>query len=908
MAVKDRLLRSTIPRTDESFVGYLLRLTERNHYDNLSWIFRLINITRNPALAINRSFDLSRLKALTGVSEDKLGGLLYPSVKRGSKLYDYVVFDTPLPSYMIRLRYPKLCPGCLRESPYARKIWEIAALTACPIHKNLLLDECPHCKKRISWSRRSISKCKCSFDWRAYVPPPIGESEVTVATRIFGLCNLSTGENTPTETEPNNPLYRLKLDEFLSALFFIAGQHDGIVDIRGKYIACSRRNSEIHALLCKAYSVFQDWPNNYLSFLEWRQKYKPDTRYCRGLIRDFGPYQKTLYKQLAAPRYDFLRAAFEDYLLTKWDGGTVSTIPSLKGKLSGGRKYLSKKEAVKILGINPYAIDQLINKGMLKAIIQEQGKSNMFLIEAASVQLVREHIRGAVGISYVSRQLGVLEQRVREIIEAKLITPILDPREDEFGRWRISKKEVDRLLSSVKEKVVKKPMPAHCKLRFLNVIRKLARYNINTGQLVRAILDGEIIPCSSDKKGKLSSLFFPLKQILEYERHLLLKQTGDAFTPKEAASHLDVSLDTVYALLAKGILLGRKIKRSWDRIFMIPKVDLDEFEARYSFPNKVAGRLGTNSTNLTQLLIKHGIQPVSYIGVNRKIRYLFKKNDLEALDLCKIVLDDRSRKIANFKNRLSRVVNTEQAAKALEISVNDVLDLAERGILKPYHKREGQSANYSFTCTAIERYRHRAVDYTCLVSSAVAAKMMGKYLCSFTQMYVHTGRLKVIKGDGRIRNNFFHIEDIKKLIEELKNEINTPTVAAILGVVPSAVEKMVEAGKLKVIRGPHIDGHGNYVFLRSDVEKLAAEREDFKLKRMKMGGSSRFGAPAGPKGCPVTNKVSTRIEQLIKKWRTDDPKGRITGHRLHQQLSKEGYQVGTTTVYVYLSERQLHSV
>jgi excisionase family DNA binding protein len=903
MAVKDRLLRSAIPHTDESFAGYLLRLTERNHYDNLSWILRLINITRNPALAINRSFDLSRLKALTGVSEDKLGGLLYPSVKRGSKLYDYVVFDTPLPPYMIRLRYPKLCPGCLRESPYARKVWEIAALTACPIHKNLLLDECPHCKKRISWSRESVSKCKCSFDWRAYVPPPIGESEVSVATRIFGLCNLSTGENTPTETEPNNPLYRLKLDEFLSALFFIAGQHDGIVDIRGKYIACSRRNSEIHALLCKAYSVFRDWPNNYLSFLEWRQKYKPDTRYCRGLIRDFGPYQKTLYKQLAAPPYDFLRAAFEDYLLTKWDGGTVSTIPSLKGRSSGSRKYLSKKEAVKILGIDQYVTDQLIAKGSLKAIIQKQGKSNMFLIEAASVQSLREHIRGAVGISYVSRQFGVLEQRVREIIEAKLITPILDPREDEFGRWRISKREINRLLSSIKEKVVKRPIPSYRRLKFLNVLKKLARYNIDTGQFVRAILDGKIIPCSSDKKGKLSSLSFPLKQILEYERHLLLEQTGDAFTPREAAAQLNVSVDTIYALLEKGILLGQKIKRSWDSIFMISKADLDEFEAVYSFPYKVAEKLGTNSTNLTQLLIENGVQPISYISVNRRIRYLFKKHNLELLDLSKIVFDSRNKKIVGFKNRLSRSVSMEQAAKELEITVNDLLDLADRGILKPYRKREGPKENYSFTRTAIEKYRNRRVDYTGLVSRAVAAKMMGKYLTSFTKAYVHTHRLKVIKGDGRIRNNFFRLDEIKKLIEELKNEINTPTVASILGVNPSAVQKMVKDGKLKVIRGPYIDGYGNYVFSRSEVEKLTAEREDFKVRRIEMGGSSRFGSPAGPKECPVMSRVSARIEQLIKKWGTEDPKRRITGHRLHQQLSKEGYQVGITTVYVYLAGR-----
>lgn len=55
------------------------------------------------------------------------------------------------------------------------------------------------------------------------------------------------------------------------------------------------------------------------------------------------------------------------------------------------------------------------------------------------------------------------------------------------------------------------------------------------------------------------------------------------------------------------------------------------------------------------------------------------------------------------------------------------------------------------------------------------------------------------------------------------------------------------------------------------------------------------------------SKVSARIEQLIKKWGTEDPKRRITGHRLHQQLCKEGYRVCSTTVYVYLSGRDLRA-
>jgi transposase len=56
---------------------------------------------------------------------------------------------------------------------------------------------------------------------------------------------------------------------------------------------------------------------------------------------------------------------------------------------------------------------------------------------------------------------------------------------------------------------------------------------------------------------------------------------------------------------------------------------------------------------------------------------------------------------------------------------------------------------------------------------------------------------------------------------------------------------------------------------------------------------------------PVLEKVSGRIEELLKEWkpRTTD-KQRITGTRIHKQLVEEGYEVGITTVRTYLAEKR----
>lgn len=134
------LLFSAIPHADESFIGYLLRLTEVNRYETLSWLLHLAQINyvgfKFP-LTWNGSLDVSVLKRLTGVDETTLTSLLYVPMRSSERqlIADYLVFGNPVPHHMIRLKHPKICPACLRDSNYARIIWELAPVTVCPSHE-----------------------------------------------------------------------------------------------------------------------------------------------------------------------------------------------------------------------------------------------------------------------------------------------------------------------------------------------------------------------------------------------------------------------------------------------------------------------------------------------------------------------------------------------------------------------------------------------------------------------------------------------------------------------------------------------------------------------------------------------------------------------------------------------------
>jgi TniQ len=846
MPVTDReLLFSAIPYQDESFIGYLLRITERNHYETLSWILQLAGISdyasSKLSLSSNGVMDLTPLGKLTGVEQSKLASLLYSPLKKKSQTYGYSVFGTAVPHYMIRLRYPKFCPSCLCESAYIRKIWELAAVTVCPIHRILLIDECPNCKKRITWNREAVCSCRCKFDWRESKPVSINNSDINVTNQIYRLCGF-WADTTHTDEKVNNPLYELKSDEFLSALFFIAGQFDGIIDIKGKRLATSKRNIDIHQLLSRAFSVFQDWPTNYFSFLEWRRRFNPDVRYVRGLRRDFGQYKYALYQQLSPAPFDFLRNSFKDYLLKRWEGGTVSTIPRINFEEQSDRKYISKTETVKLLGLKQRVIDRLIAKGRLKAIVEGQGKSKMFLINMADVESLSAYLGQAVGIKQVCKLLGIIEQRVLDLVKHQIINPILDTRVDKVRRWIFSQKEVHDLLLTIKDKVKRKAVANKDKLSFLSALRGLTRYNIDTGQFVRAILDKIIIPCSFGSEGNLSSLYFSREQVIEYRRRCLRDKMGDVFTTSEIASQLRVTLEAVYSLLNQNILPSI---RTSDSISLIPKGDLDNFNAKYIFTSKVARSLGTESTHLSNLLIEEGLQPISLQRANGSYRYLFKKSDLDLLDLDKLLVIGKERKLLKQKEML--ILSLAQVANTLKIKVENVIDLVERGILRPYtrgSRKEMDHYNYRFSYEVIDKYQSCKINFDGLVSAGVAAKMLREDLSSFYRKYYHSGQLKALKVEGKNKGNlFFKMKDIYRIDKEKKNLITSLTAAAMLELHQSSVSRMAQSGKLKPSRGPQVDGFAFNLFIRSDIEKLYAERVAFKQQCIKEGKTTRWGCP-----------------------------------------------------------------
>lgn len=405
MRETERLLRTGRPKEGESLMGYIIRLTEENAYPTPTWVLGLAGFGRtnvNPctcAIAFKPAKCFRGLSRLTGVGMEELALLAYPRADTHSPAPLYEFFGTPIHQHLLRPLQVKLCPECLIESPHCRRVWEMSLVTACPKHLSRLVDECPRCKKPISCLRASVCRCPCEFDYRDLSAPPVSETEATLSRRIYSLCGLNISKARPTTADGRSPLAALGLHELVSVVLFIASQYQGLSGPTGKKIARGMRNEELHALYTKAYSVFEDWPNNYYEFLDWRRarERKGRAAHCglrAGLGQDFGSFYGGLYRFFSSDEYEFLRAAFGEYLLMRWEGMYVPSLNRWKNppRMRDSDRYVSRSEARRLLGVNYKLIDQYVEAGRLIALVRGAGRKRSFLIEVSSLAKMKREL------------------------------------------------------------------------------------------------------------------------------------------------------------------------------------------------------------------------------------------------------------------------------------------------------------------------------------------------------------------------------------------------------------------------------------------------------------------------------------------------------------------------------------
>jgi hypothetical protein len=457
-----RLLITLNPEKEESFISYIVRLTEANGYETPSWIFSLSGIDYMElqwkfTFVFSRSEKLENLAKLTGTELEDLLSLLYlPSKSRdqeGDHEYDF--FGALLNRSIIRPHCPKVCPKCLAESGYSLRIWDCSLVTACPIHECVFLDTCPACNRRIKCVRNKLCICSCGYDWRERNLTAMPERQLAVSRRIYQLCGALPREKLANESE--SPLRGLGLQDFTIVMVFIAGLFGKLAWATGRPSRSIKlRNTQLHTLFTKAHKVFEDWPHNFHQFVEAQSKGKKRFNPHGGelhtaLTREFGSFYERLYEDLRGPQFDFMREAFTDFLTNRvrTQSEPRTTVPYVTSR--GSDSYISVPQARRLLKITHRAMFDLIKAGELDFVIRNEGMALRYLLRLSDVENLKDKFEQAISSRTLARQLGVDCKAIHQLAKAGFLQANSRRAVDGYRTIKFDADAAEKLLKTVRD-------------------------------------------------------------------------------------------------------------------------------------------------------------------------------------------------------------------------------------------------------------------------------------------------------------------------------------------------------------------------------------------------------------------------------------------------------------------------
>ena len=149
------------PHIDESLNSFIQRLSEANNFESSYILYKLAGLTGNTFTARINMVCLHKLSTLSGIGVEGLNKLTFSKEFEETNNKE---IDNLVNMKGIYLLQTKVCPKCLLENGYYRKVWGIGLYTVCHIHNILMIENCPNCGVFLSYNFDSITRCKCGFE------------------------------------------------------------------------------------------------------------------------------------------------------------------------------------------------------------------------------------------------------------------------------------------------------------------------------------------------------------------------------------------------------------------------------------------------------------------------------------------------------------------------------------------------------------------------------------------------------------------------------------------------------------------------------------------------------------------------------------------------------------------------
>ncbi len=591
------------PYPGEWAYGYLVRVAEANGYESPRALWR--------GLGPRRTGSISSVRYALRLSPAEWSFLSGPWPRFCRVEQVLAEGLTPSDYCHDHLRW---CPHCLAEQRFLQARWVIKLCVVCPEHKCYLWDTCAVCHQYQRPERAVLDRCLCGASLIGIPVERVTDDELRLQLAFQGALAGQVQEGIPS----------LSVPAWMTLFHRVAALFDAERESRSGQIPGLHRLDLAIAVNRQLASLLAAWPAGFYHYLDDLQRHAEPSF---SLVRTFGRLYRWLYRDFEGDEFAFLRDAFEDYLREHWWGLLCRRNRRLGTRTTGSRKTAQAIAAA--AGTTPARVRQLHLVGWVEADIAAQPSGRRaWSFPASQVEPIATLIADGLTLKDAATYLQLPKHRVRELIAADMIKPLLSTAGHGAATWLISKHQLDDLGRThlAGQAPVADEEPPDC----VPLVQILKAWRLEAGAfpaLLHALQSGVLAAAHTRdmESTGLGGLLLPRRGVQAWLAHWR-ESNGRSYSITDAAGILGIKAQVAYHLVRCGLL--ESTSSPLTQVRRVSRDGIAKFKARYISLVEIAKRSGTSPK---QALHRLQIHPVVGPAIDGCRQYFYLRSDVEHL-------------------------------------------------------------------------------------------------------------------------------------------------------------------------------------------------------------------------------------------------------------------------------------
>jgi hypothetical protein len=614
----------------ESLRSFMHRLALKNKFPYMNWIITDLGM-QNIGTALTPQ-QLCRLATISStpfqVLKNRQDEIVHGKGLSPKDFESAVVVDR---------RASRLCLLCFRDQGFHKAVWDLTAVTVCPLHGVPIIRNCPECGAQLHWRRNNLHECPRRhklIDYADKVEPIAFDDALDGVRAIIERVETTPAWPSLLRQLPEE-IRSLPLRDFIDALEVVGciNQEPTKSSLGGHRAYWTVPN--YHLVLARGYRIFSDWPDGLHRLLDLFPGHDQGlaiantscpprlhlhSRLARHRERAFGQiigreiwnYAEKHRVTLTAGAFGFTPADFESTFVNGAAASallhaSIETIQrcALREKWSGARQLLTGKHV---------------------------------WLRRSDLDAWRKSHQGALSATRLSQRFHVLQKTVRAAAARGLFGSLSTERKG-FHRkreWHALPSEVDAFLSSIRTRIERAGgKQSIFYVTWMGFTKRPEYKKVCFSAILEGVINGTVR--AAEMHGEdLSTLRFHVVDALKLSAPVTLRDEitlrVTPFPLRNIVQYYSVHHLLLVRAIELGILSARchgsSISRYW-----VTYADMDEFLKRFTTIGLIARQFSISEKSVCDTLRSAAVLPFHRNNSRRQEPMIFKWDDIRSAGL-----------------------------------------------------------------------------------------------------------------------------------------------------------------------------------------------------------------------------------------------------------------------------------